>query len=203
MSLVRFAGTTILVGCCVLLTACGGSHTAALQTSPQPSTSVTPGSASVAGSDVSGKILPGSTLIRSIRLGSTTLVAGAMFGQAAQRAGPRCASGCNPVVWESVGSGWRVALEVPARGRITDERLLAAPFGVLLFNSDEGTALWRSHDGHTWVAQPLPGSMASGVLTSAVLHGRRVEVRIESLRRAHSGHAMWVTTDGRSWKRDR
>jgi hypothetical protein len=67
MSLVRFAGTTILVGCCVLLTACGGSHTAALQTSPQPSTSVTPGSASVAGSDVSGKILPGSTLIRSIR----------------------------------------------------------------------------------------------------------------------------------------
>jgi hypothetical protein len=144
-------------------------------------------------------MLSGSTVTSRIHWHGRTLAAGAMFGTAAVRSGVRCADGCNPVVWSSVGRLWRVALEVPAQGSIAAEQLLATPFGVLLFNSDEHLALWRSTNARTWTAQPLPAAMANGFLTSASVSGHEAEIGVVS--KYGSNSQTWTSTDGRHWHR--
>jgi hypothetical protein len=181
----------------LFLAGCTGDGTVKTA-SPAASASGSHQSASALTSNTSGKLLPGSTVTSKIHFGAGTFAAGAMFGQAAQRSGDACANGCNPVVWASSGSGWRVVLKVPAKGSIADEHLLATPFGLLVFNSDEGTALWRSRVGRTWAARRLPGPIASSILKRAVVKGRRLYVHIET---TQNGSETWFTTDGRTWRR--
>jgi hypothetical protein len=144
-------------------------------------------------------MLPGSSVTSKVHWHGAVLAAGAMFRTAALRAGPRCANGCNPVVWASDGRLWRVVFEVPAQGSIAGEKLLRAPFGLLLFNSDEHLALWRSTDARQWVAQPLPSGMANGFLTSASVSGG--EVRVAVVSKYGSSSLTWTSTDGRHWHR--
>jgi hypothetical protein len=188
----RYLAAVAALAGCVLVAACAGKGSA----DPPHSASSTSRAAS---DPAPSKLLSGSSVTSKIHWHGRTLAAGAMFGTAALKAGPRCTNGCNPVVWVSDGSLWRAVLEVPAQGSIAGEQLLAGPFGVLLFNSDEHLALWRSTNARTWVAQPLPAAMANGFLTSASVNGHEADVGVVS--KYGSSSVTWTSTDGRHWHR--
>ncbi|HVW81852.1 MAG TPA: hypothetical protein VHB69_13020, partial [Mycobacteriales bacterium] len=99
--------------------------------------------------------------IRStLRVGHRLFLAGGAWGRAARSLGPRCADGCNPVVWLSENGRLHPVLLVPAQGSIDGEHLSRMPWGILLLNRAEGTAAWVSRTGTVWRRLSLPRSVA-------------------------------------------
>lgn len=167
-----------IIFCSGFLAACTGGnviHGVPVSTSSSPSTT-TP---SVPTTLPGGQVLPAGAAISSVvQFQNHHVAAGSYFPGTGISALPNCSPGCNPVVWTSAKeSRWCVTLQSPATGSITGEELVLFPSGLLLFNSDEGTALWRSTDAVDWQRVPLPGQMAAlGVTACVWSHGRFVAI---------------------------
>lgn len=195
----RAASAAVL--CAALAAGCGGGSKPIAREHAYTPPSTLPASppagvSIVAASDHTSPHASGATVTTRLRVGHRTLLAGAVFGKAAHRSG--CPIGCNPVVWESTRTGWRTTLKETASGSIADEHLLATPTSILLFNSDEGTALWRSAGGRHWTSQRLPARMRSETVKRLSRHGKTIEARMHI---ATGGSQVWTLTIGAHWQR--
>jgi hypothetical protein len=96
----------------------------------------------------------------------------------------------------------------PANGSIADERLLVTPAGLLLSNTDEGSAMWRSSNGVSWHQVSIAPAMAALGLTGAAwAHGRVVAIfnnkYAGSLDTAYGeADTLWTSTDGGTWQQE-
>lgn len=137
------------------------------------------------------------------------VAAGSYFPGDDPSAPANCATGCNPVVWTTTNkSRWSVTWTNPASGSITGEEIVTSPTALLLFNDDEGTALWRSTDTVNWEKVPLPADMAAFDISKAEWSRNRF---VTILRNKFTegpntvygkSDAIWTSTDGITWERD-
>jgi hypothetical protein len=120
---------------------------------------------------------------------------------------PICSTdGCNPVVWTSTnGHAWTATWESVAQGSITGEQLIVTSTGLLLFNGDEGTALWHSGDGVTWNKVPLPAAIHALPVIGAVWgHGHVVAIFNNKFAGGPDtaygeSDTVWISPDGVTW----
>lgn len=155
--------------------------------------------------------LPGGSQITSvIGYDGRSLAAGELYGDAVPATmATRCPEGCNPAVWTSTdGRRWTLALGVAARGSSPGEQLVVTPSGLLLFQTDESTSLWRSTDGRSRQQVRLPPKMAAlGAVGASYGHGRVVVVLANKFAGgpdAAYGEAdtIWTSTNGTIWQED-
>jgi hypothetical protein len=154
-------------------------------------------------------IAPGAQVTTVIRYHGEFIAAGNWFGPGPGLAHLDCPSGCNPVVWTSTtGASWKVSFASNASGSVAGEQLLATPVGLLLFNADEGTSLWRSLNGITWRQAILPAGMsATGLTAVAWGHGRVVAAFYNKyapgpVTAYGEADNIWTSTNGTSWHHD-
>lgn len=156
-----------------------------------------------------GGLPAGAQVTSVVRFDGHYLATGAYFGSGPVLAALGCYVGCNPAVWTSgTVSHWNVALAVDANGGTADEQLVTTPRGLLLFQTDEGTRLWRSTNGESWQRVRLPSDMAAlGAVGATWSHGRAVAV-LNNKFAGGPGTAygesdmIWTSTNGATWRQD-
>jgi hypothetical protein len=205
--------------CCGSLASCAAApaeHALSSKTTLASSTKVLPcGAPCTPAGPVSdtlpgGQALPaGAQFTSVVQYQNHYVAAGSYFPGGGASAIANCSVGCNPVVWTSTNENqWSVTWTVPATGSIAGEDIVASPTGLLLFNDDEGTSLWRSTNTLNWQKVPLPTAMEAFDITKAVWsHNRFVAI----LRNKFAGgpdtaygesDAIWTSTGGVTWDRD-
>ena len=155
------------------------------------------------------KLPPGTQVTSVVHFDGREVAAGADFPGGGSAVLPNCDPGCNPIVWTSVkGSEWTATWGTLAHGSAAGEQLVVGPDELLLFNGDEGTALWYSTDAVTWQQISLPPAMTALVVRAAVWgHDRFVAI----LNNKYAGGAnmaygetdtVWTSSDGTAWNVD-
>ena len=194
-----------------LLTVVAACTTQRANHSSLPTASSLTRPASVSASPLPGghKLPPGAQVTSVVSFDGREVAAGADIPGGGSAVLPICYSGCNPIVWTSVNrSEWTATWGTVARGSIPGEQFVVGPDRLLLFNADEGTALWYSTDAVTWQQVPLPPAMTALVVRGAVWgHGRFVAI----LNNKYAGgpntaygesDTVWTSTDGATWTLD-
>ena len=157
-----------------------------------------------------GQLPAGAELTAVVQFDGRFVAAGAYFGSGPDLpAALGCPVGCNPTVWTSSnGASWSPVFANPASGGIAAERLLVTPVGLLLFNTDEGTAMWRSSNGASWHRASIAPAMAAlGLAGAAWGHGRVVAIfnnKYVGTGETAYGEAdtIWTSTGGGTWHQD-
>jgi hypothetical protein len=185
-----------------------GALTVVATPPPADGTTLSPTSVTLPG----GQKLPeGATVTTVLRFHGRWIAAGGDFPAGARPALSSCPAdtGCNPIVWTSTDrTHWTAVWGAAASGSITGEQLVAGEHDVLLFNADEGTALWTSHNGDTWTSVRLPDDMKALVARNVVFgHGRYVVMLNNKFAEGSDtaygeSDTVWTSTNGTTWTQD-
>jgi len=153
-----------------------------------------------------GRFPPGAEVTTVIRYGRELVAAGSIFGPG-HLTGLGCTDACSPVVWTSTGRGpWREVFAARAPGSIAGERLVAIHGALLLFNSDEGTSLWRSTNGRHWQEVRLPQGMHAMAMSAVASNGLRVVATFSNkfaggpVTAYGESDTVWTSADGAHWR---
>ena len=155
------------------------------------------------------KLPPGAQVTSMVQFDDREVAAGADFPGGGSAVLPGCRPGCNPIVWTSVKGGeWTATWGTLSQGSAAGEQLVVGPHELLLFNADEGTALWYSTDAVTWHQVSLPSAMTAQVVRAVVWgHGHFVAI----LNNKYAGgpntsygesDTVWSSTAGTVWSLD-
>jgi hypothetical protein len=159
-----------------------------------------------------GGLPAGAQINDVVRFRGHVLASGLYFPPCTSAGAPPCTpaeQALEPVVWSSAAAGkwatWDNGGVTLGTGTI--QHLVVTPDGVLLFDSGQGTALWRSGDGVTFTRVDLPPDMAALSLTGVASgHGRTVAI----FRNTFAGgpdkvygesDTVWTSANGATWNR--